>query len=115
MASRVRKRSLGGPSQDPVGGGPKREIQITEHTCSKSAVYPLWTRCSTHLRLHPLAERPSSIRGGPFCISGENFARPRDGVLDATTKAAVVLPTVQGFRGGCRSEHRCGDAPFHLG
>src|SRR5579859_3297614 len=70
MSGRVRKRSLGWRRQDPVGWGPKREIQITEHVCSKSAVYSLWTGVFDPSPSPPLQERPTPP-GGPFCICAQ--------------------------------------------
>src|ERR1700694_5752828 len=97
MSSRVRKRPLGWRRKDPVGGGPKREIQITEHACSKSAIYLLWTRVFAPPALPPPLERPT-FQGGSLCISGENFPRPGDGVADTTPRRLRFYPEFEVFR-----------------
>src|SRR6266852_1968632 len=83
MSSRVRKRPLGWRRQDPVGGGPQREIQITEHACSKSAVYPLWTRAFNPSPPPPTLKQPVSISERAAFVSGEDLASPHDGVLNS--------------------------------
>jgi hypothetical protein len=80
MSSRVRKRSLGWRSQDPVGGGPKREIQITEHACSKSAVYPLWTRAFDTPALPP-RETTHLNRGGSFATRRRSRRRVTGAII----------------------------------
>ena len=86
MSSRVRKRSLGWRRQDPVGGGPKREIQITEHACSKSAVYLLWTAGSIPARFHHCEGGPSPARSGPLAYLAM-ICRGREGMPQVTSIA----------------------------
>src|SRR5579859_2945235 len=93
MSSRVRQRSLGWRSQDPVGGGPKREIQSTEHACSKSAVYPLWTRVFDPPALPPMLT--AHLNRWVVCIWGEALPRPRDGILDTASWWLRSYPQLQ--------------------
>src|SRR5438128_3307620 len=96
MSSRVRKRSLDWRRPDPVGGGPKREIQITEHACSKSAVYPLWTGSSILPRFHT-CKWPAFTRRA-ISVSGENFSRPGKHILDAATGRLASNPQLEVLR-----------------
>src|SRR5579859_7911303 len=97
MSSRVRKRSLGWRSQDPLGGGPKRENQITEHACSRSTIYSLWTGSSMALASTSML---THLHRWVSLIAGQDFAGPHDCIRYAT---AVWLA------GGCSMERiSCG-------